>query len=630
MTLKHLELHNYMIHRDFSADFDGNLVALTGEMGHGKSTFVGAIQFCLTGEHPPWHREDLLSWGTDEGCAKLEFVQDGVDCTILRKLHSAEVVLKIGEEPTVTGARNVEKVLATRFGVDKDILKQIGFVQQYEVQSILFDDPAKREKSFQKLLGIGDANRIWTELGTIIQSYSKSENFDASIATLKQMLERIGTELEAVDVQIGTAEKTMAVFPSRDQQAAELERMAKLQTNLNTLGRIRSQLSELERSNVEALERLSQHKVSLEQIKANMGGWSIADMKNMVETLRLKHMSAQAELQSLRKMADSANSVGNAETCPLCGNTVQPGEILKHVSADLERLQKAEADAANEYRSAASDLTILESKITSVENSIKSIEQKISTTSQSITLLKDQERTTLTEFGTLGLDPSADLNALASSINENIAKARAVINQYDDLNRQISALQGEKTAKKTQLDQASAALAAKEREKEMSEPLAKKVEVLKTVRDWFHASNGPRTMSSSAVRELTGLVNEYLAALHSEIEVAASDDGFSFVFRYVDGRPVSEPLPSTAKLSGGQKICLALAFRLAIYRCFGQQMGIMVLDEPTAHLSPAGVQYFGELLQTVSVLAKNMNLQIIMPTHEKEILPYMDSEIHFD
>lgn len=110
----------------------------------------------------------------------------------------------------------------------------------------------------------------------------------------------------------------------------------------------------------------------------------------------------------------------------------------------------------------------------------------------------------------------------------------------------------------------------------------------------------------------------------------ASDDGFSFVFRYLDGRPVSDPLPSTAKLSGGQKICLALAFRLAIYRCFGAQMGIMVLDEPTAHLSPAGITYFGELLKTVSTLAKNMNLQIIMPTHEKEIMPFMDSEIHFN
>ena len=136
MTLNRLVLHNYMIHRDLTADFSGNLIALTGEMGHGKSTFVGAIQFCLTGEHPPWHREDLVSWGCEEGSAKLYFSHDGLDCSILRKLHSSEVVLKIGTE-TFTGAKNVEKTMAERLGVDKDILKQIGFVQQYEIQSIL-------------------------------------------------------------------------------------------------------------------------------------------------------------------------------------------------------------------------------------------------------------------------------------------------------------------------------------------------------------------------------------------------------------------------------------------------------------------------------------------------------------
>lgn len=629
MTLTRLALHNYMTHRDLTADFDGNLIALTGEMGHGKSTFVGAIQFCLTGEHPPWHREDLLSWGTDEGSAKLYFTQDGIDCSILRKLHSSEVVLRLGEE-TVTGAKNVEKALATRLGVDKDILKQIGFVQQYEVQSILFDDPSKRERSFQKLLGIGDASKIWTELGPIIQSYSRSENFDASIESLRNMVERIGADLSSVDERLSSASNALSLIPSRDQQADELERLTRLQTNLSSLSRIRSQLAELERANADGLSVLAQKKTELEQIKSNMDGWSLSDMKNMVETLHLKHMSAQAELQSLRKMTDSTGSVGDVSTCPLCGNEVRPGDISRHVSEELERLQKAESAAAQEYRSASDDMKILESRITSIESYIKSTEQRICNTSQSMTLLKEQERATLVEFWSLGIDPSADLKALEDSIAGSVVQARTVISQYDDLSRQIAALQGERKAKEAVLEQNRKALEDKIKEKELSTPMARKVEVLTNVRNWFHSSNGPRTMSVSAVKALTGFVNEYLQALHSEIEVMASDDGFSFVFRYLDGRPVSDPLPSTAKLSGGQKICLALAFRLAIYRCFGAQMGIMVLDEPTAHLSPAGITYFGELLKTVSTLAKNMNLQIIMPTHEKEIMPFMDSEIHFN
>jgi DNA repair exonuclease SbcCD ATPase subunit len=191
-------------------------------------------------------------------------------------------------------------------------------------------------------------------------------------------------------------------------------------------------------------------------------------------------------------------------------------------------------------------------------------------------------------------------------------------------------MQGEKNAKSQQLQQASEMLDAKVKEKELSAPMAHKVEVLTRVRNWFHSSNGPRTMSLNALGKMTKYVNEYLKEMHSEITVTPDNQGLSFAYEYVDGRPISDPPPSTAKLSGGQKIELALAFRLAIYRYFGQKMGIMVRDEPTAHLSPAGIEYFGQLLQTVSTLARNMNLQIIMPTHEKEIMQFMDSEIHFD
>lgn len=292
MTLKKLILHNYMIHRDMEADFDGNLIALTGEMGHGKSTFVGAIQFCLTGEHPPWHRDDLLSWGATEGSAKLYFSQDGIDCSIIRKLHIADAVLKIGDE-TVTGTRNVEKAMTERLGVDKDILKQIGFVQQYEIQSILFDDPGKRERSFQKLLGIGDANKIWTELGPVIQSYSKSENFDASIESLKQMINRLNGELEGINGSLEVARKALGLMPSHEDQNKEIERLTKVQAILSPLPVVRSKLKGLDTEYQQKMTELTKNKDSLERIKNVLG--SLSDLEEFVEKLKAEHAKSLAE-----------------------------------------------------------------------------------------------------------------------------------------------------------------------------------------------------------------------------------------------------------------------------------------------------------------------------------------------
>lgn len=624
MTLTRLALHNYMTHRDLTADFDGNLIALTGEMGHGKSTFVGAIQFCLTGEHPPWHREDLLSWGTDEGSAKLYFTQDGIDCSILRKLHSSEVVLRLGEE-TVTGAKNVEKALATRLGVDKDILKQIGFVQQYEVQSILFDDPSKRERSFQKLLGIGDASKIWTELGPIIQSYSRSENFDASIESLKREIDKLDQDLEGVDQTLKSAEESLKLLPARERQTAEIERLTKIQACIQQLTDTRKCLDELNTQSAQRMNELSEHMAALKKLKADLG--SVEDLEKFVTELKDAHAKVLADYTSLMKLSGASDKDGH---CPLCGTAVQAGSIKSHVEGELKRLKEATDKAHEEYAKNADFLRSIKEQIANAERLVQLDETAIANTATSISIHKLQEKTCLENFARLGTDPAVKMDDLARQVQEDLSVIRSLGNQYDDLSRQIAALQGERRARKAVLGQNRKELEDKIKEKELSAPLARKVEVLTNVRNWFHSSNGPRTMSVSAVKALTGFVNEYLQALHSEIEVMASDDGFSFVFRYLDGRPVSDPLPSTAKLSGGQKICLALAFRLAIYRCFGAQMGIMVLDEPTAHLSPAGITYFGELLKTVSTLAKNMNLQIIMPTHEKEIMPFMDSEIHFD
>jgi len=317
--------------------------------------------------------------------------------------------------------------------------------------------------------------------------------------------------------------------------------------------------------------------------------------------------------------------------CPLCGAQVKSGQIAEHTGSEIARLGKAEEESRKEYASAAAAYASVKNELTLLDQEVRRLENRMAAAVATLDSEKSREKWVLTEFATMGISPEqANVEQLNKTVSAELAQSRLTMANYDDISRQIAVLQGEKNAKQQQLEQASKMLEDKVKEKELSGPMAKKVEVLGNVRNWFHSSNGPRTMSLSAIRAMTGYVNEYLSALHSEIEVMPDNQGLSFAFSYMDGRPVSNPPPSTAKLSGGQKIELALAFRLAIYRYFGQKMGIMVLDEPTAHLSPAGITYFGTLLQTVSTLAKNMNLQIIMPTHEKEIMPYMDSEIHFD
>ena len=89
----------------------------------------------------------------------------------------------------------------------------------------------------------------------------------------------------------------------------------------------------------------------------------------------------------------------------------------------------------------------------------------------------------------------------------------------------------------------------------------------------------------------------------------------------------AEPPPSK-ELSGGQRMALAISFRFACYEMFSDKLGLLVLDEPTAYLDAQTVDRFGDLLRTIKTIAKNMDLQIIVSTHETAISDAFDSVIH--
>ena len=77
--------------------------------------------------------------------------------------------------------------------------------------------------------------------------------------------------------------------------------------------------------------------------------------------------------------------------------------------------------------------------------------------------------------------------------------------------------------------------------------------------------------------------------------------------------------PVKAKqLSGGQKVLLSIAFRAALDRVFGHNIGMMFLDEPTSGLDADNVSFFQEALQQ---LAKKVgeDHQLIVITHVQEL-----------
>ena len=120
---------------------------------------------------------------------------------------------------------------------------------------------------------------------------------------------------------------------------------------------------------------------------------------------------------------------------------------------------------------------------------------------------------------------------------------------------------------------------------------------------------------------LNAKLNEYLITFNVPFTCTIKDD-LSVMCNMKDGGE-----RTSKRLSGGQKAVLSICFRFAIYSLFAANFGFMVLDEPTAYLDGDRVTAVAQLLMQIRQYAKNTGMQLIVVTHEKDLIPAFDMTI---
>lgn len=142
-----------------------------------------------------------------------------------------------------------------------------------------------------------------------------------------------------------------------------------------------------------------------------------------------------------------------------------------------------------------------------------------------------------------------------------------------------------------------------------------------SMRDVLHKDAAPRFIVQRNLRQLQTQINEFLELFGSDFRVTA-DEGLSFVARFPNG--VQQP---AERLSGGQKVVLALTFRLALNLMFAKDVGMLYLDEPTAYLDEEHIRGFEPVLTQLRAFAASRGLQSVMVTHEQALAPLFDKVI---
>lgn len=145
--------------------------------------------------------------------------------------------------------------------------------------------------------------------------------------------------------------------------------------------------------------------------------------------------------------------------------------------------------------------------------------------------------------------------------------------------------------------------------------------ICERARDVIHVSGLPTLMMKEYAAKINKRIAYYLQIWEAPFRLFL-DDSLSFRALFDTGLE----LPA-ARLSGGQKIVASTSFRLAMSDTFAKNVGLLILDEPTNHLDKENVTHLQQLLVKLKQTAGASQRQIIIVTHEEQLVGFFDHTI---
>lgn len=145
---------------------------------------------------------------------------------------------------------------------------------------------------------------------------------------------------------------------------------------------------------------------------------------------------------------------------------------------------------------------------------------------------------------------------------------------------------------------------------------------LEKVRSVFHVNEAPRILSYTYIESMLKDVNDNLELFEAPFAVEMTDE-LGFIANFHDG---IRKQPDRA-LSVGERIVLSLAFRITVNSTFAKEVGMLIMDEPTAGLDETYLNALPKALERLRDLSHDRGLQVLFVTHEPRISHLFDKTI---
>ena len=149
-------------------------------------------------------------------------------------------------------------------------------------------------------------------------------------------------------------------------------------------------------------------------------------------------------------------------------------------------------------------------------------------------------------------------------------------------------------------------------------------EVVSEVCETLATDAFPKYVMIGLLEMLTSQINYYLTTFAAPFTVMIDNQSTELYCVFNNGETFM-----ASELSGGQKMVLAISWRLALHNTFAteESCGFLTLDEPTNHLDENNIQNLTQVMAQVKEAARDKNLQVLVITHEKALEPLFDAVI---
>lgn len=330
----------------------------------------------------------------------------------------------------------------------------------------------------------------------------------------------------------------------------------------------------------------------------------VEEQRELVKTLPGKISKLKAKIERMETYEEKVRTYQKwkaGHDARVTANVARLKEFddLEQPEGDKVALQKT----VDEFETVENLLPVLRERLSNVREYLASKKGKLTSA--------EARRTEIAE----GLNISIDAGLLE--------KAQRRMAEHDAAQEEVARIDGRIDAKRESLKSKKTELTELTTKLKRNKTQRKLLRVIERAREHVHYSALPTRVSQANLSLMESDINKNLGRFRDPFWVE-SDENLQFV-----AHKPGEPAQFAQQLSTGLRVVLAIPFWLSMASLWKTGIGMLALDEPTAHLDEDNRASLSESLQSLTAKLRGSQ-QILMTTHAEELKPCFDQVVMLD